>query len=222
MQHPGLKFAPQLTRHFFINVSNISIRRRLYLCLVRSQICYGSQIWSPQSVTLVKRMERLQRRATKYILNLPFRCETTYIQRLDLVGLLPLCYWYEYLDMITFYKLTHGIMTIDTELLPSPTSDNRRETRSSDPSHSSFTTTQCKTTTYQRSFLNRTKRLWNTLPKHVTNNNNTFGEYKNSLFKYYKSAVKNIFDVDDPRTWKSICLLCNKSRNLSCQISCCF
>ena len=33
---------------------------------------------APQSVALVKRMESLQRRATKYILNLPFRCDTTY------------------------------------------------------------------------------------------------------------------------------------------------
>ena len=48
--------------------------------------------------------------------------------------------------------------------------------------------------------------------------NINLGQFKN---KYYKLALEDVFDVDDPRTWKSICLSCNKSRNLSCQISCC-
>ena len=81
---------------------------------------------------------------------------------------------------------------------------------------------KCKTTTYQRSFLNRTKRLWNVLPKSLTGNNISLGQFKNRLSKYYKLALEDVFDVDDPRTWKSICLSCNKSRNLSCQISCCY
>ena len=137
-------------RRSTLNIKDITVRRRLYLCLVRSQLCYGSQIWAPQSVTLIKRVERLQRRATKYILNLPFRCDTTYNQRLILLDLLPLCYWHEFLDMVTFYKLTHGIMTIDNNLIQSSHNNNRRETRSCNPNHLSITTAQCKTTTYQR------------------------------------------------------------------------
>jgi hypothetical protein len=40
----------------------------------------------------------------------------------------PLCYWHEFLDMVTFYKLTHGIMTIDNNLIQSSPNNNRRET----------------------------------------------------------------------------------------------
>ena len=209
-------------RRSTLNINDTIVRRRLYLCLVRSQLCYGSQIWAPQSVALVKRMESLQRRATKYILNLPFRCDTTYNERPTLLDLLPLCYWHEFLDMVTFYKLTHGIMTIDNNLLqPSPdNNNNRRETTSFDLNHLSFTAAQCRTSTYQRSFLNRTKKIWNVLPKSLTNNNISLGQFKNGLCKYYKSALKDVFDVDNPKTWKSICLSCNKSRNLSCQMSC--
>ena len=47
-------------------------------------------------------------------------------------------------------------------------------------------------------------------------------QFKSGLYKYYQLAVKNVFDVDDPRTWKSICLSCNKCCNLSCEISCCY
>ena len=126
--------------------------------------------------------------------------------------------------MVTFYKLTHGIMTIDNNLIQSSLNNNRRESRSSNPNHLSIKDhylhnarplpAQCKTTTYQRSFLNRTKRLWNVLPKSLTSNNISLGQFKNGLSKYYKLALEDVFDVDDPRTWKSICLSCNKSRNI--------
>ena len=73
-----------------------------------------------------------------------------------------------------------------------------------------------------KSFLSRTKRLWDILPKSLTSNNNSLGQLKNRLFKYYELAVDDVFVVDYPRTWKSICLSCDKSRNLSRQISCCY
>jgi hypothetical protein len=64
-------------RRSTLDTKTISVRRTLYLSLVRSQLCYGSQVWAPQSVNLIKRTERVQRRATKYILDLPFFCEVS-------------------------------------------------------------------------------------------------------------------------------------------------
>ena len=209
-------------RRATLNIKDIAVRRTLYLSLVRSQLCYGSQIWAPQTVTLIKQAERTHRRATKYVLDLPFRCDTIYQQRLLLLDLIPLCYWHEFLDIVLFYKLINGHVSIDTNLLPSTTNNNRRETRSSDIDHLKFSTNRCKTTTYQRSYLNRTTRLWNILPKELTGINISLTQFKSGLYKYYQLAVKNVFDVDDPRTWKSICLSCNKCRNLSCEISCCY
>ncbi len=142
----------------------------LYLTLVRSQLCCGSQVWAPQSVTMIKCTERIQRRASKYILGLPFRTDTSYKQTLLLLkNALPLCYWHEFLDMVLYFKLIHGIMNIDIQLLPSPNS-NGRETRSSDPNHQTFTTKQCKTTTYQKSF-EQINKVWNVLPKALRSNN---------------------------------------------------
>ena len=154
-------------------------------------------------------------------IDLPFRCDTIYQQRLLLLDLIPLCYWHEFLDIVLFYKLIHGHVSIDTNLLPSTTNNHRRETRLSDTDHLKFSTNRCKTTTYQRE-QNRTTRLWNILPKELTGINISLTQFKSGLFKYYQLAVKNVFDVDDPRTWKSICLSCNKCRNLSCEISCCY
>jgi hypothetical protein len=42
------------------------------------------------------------------------------------------------------------------------------------------------------------------------------------VYQVLQVSAGRLFDVDDPRTWKSICLSCNKSRNLSCHISCCY
>jgi hypothetical protein len=207
-------------RRSTLDIKSISVRRTLYLSLVRSQLCYGSQVWAPQSVNLIKRTERVQRRATKYILDLPFFCEVSYNQRLDMLDLIPVCYWHEFLDMVFFFKCTHGMIVINNDLLP--TIQNReRATRSTDPNCLMFTTNKCKTTTYQKSFLTRSTRVWNILPKGLTDKNTTFNGFKSGLLKYYKSALRNVYDAEDPRTWKSICLSCNTSRNLSCPISCC-
>ncbi len=208
-------------RRSTLDIKNTTVLRTLYLSLVRTQLCYGSQIWAPQTITAIQQAERLQRRATKFVLDLPFRCNTTYEERLLQLDLIPLSYWHEYLDMIFFFKLIHGIITIDNNLLPSPT-NNSRVTRSSSPTHLSFITTRCKTTTYQKSYLSRSTRLWNTLPNELTGNNISLNGFKCGLIKYYKSALRDVYDVNDPRTWKSICLSCNMSRNLSCKITCCY
>ena len=52
-------------RRSTLDIKTISVRRTLYLSLVRSQLCYGSQVWAPQTINLIKRIERVQRRATK-------------------------------------------------------------------------------------------------------------------------------------------------------------
>ena len=80
------------------------IRTALYKTLVRSHFVYSSQVWSPQSVALILDLQKVQRRATRFILSLPFQSETSYKDRLLLTGLLPLCYWHEYLDLVYFFK----------------------------------------------------------------------------------------------------------------------
>ena len=48
-------------------------------------------------------------------------------------------------------------------------------------------------------------------------------QFKNLLFKYYILALENIYDVEDPRTWKSVCIKCNSARSLmNSPLTCCF
>ena len=49
-------------------ITNIKVRRTLYLSLVKSQLSYAAVVWSPASVKLRTILERVQRRATRWIL----------------------------------------------------------------------------------------------------------------------------------------------------------
>ena len=84
---------------------NQVVRKPLYLAIVRSGMAYCSQLWAPQTVANIQHLERVQRRATKFILSLPYVTDVQYKSRLQLTGLLTICYWHQYLDMTYLYKL---------------------------------------------------------------------------------------------------------------------
>ena len=63
-------------------------RKLLYLSLVRSNLAYRSQVWVTQAVYLILDIERIQRRATKFTLSLPYRSVVSYEPRLLKIGLL--------------------------------------------------------------------------------------------------------------------------------------
>ena len=56
-----------LRRSFTCNV--LSVRKRLYISLVRSQLSYGSQVWRPSLIKDIVNLERVQRKASKYFLS---------------------------------------------------------------------------------------------------------------------------------------------------------
>ena len=93
---------------------NIYEGEHLYLTLVRSHLAYASPVWSPQNATVYMELECIQRRATKFILALPFRTDESYKSRLKTtLKLLPLCYRHEYLDILFLVKCAHGLIKSD-------------------------------------------------------------------------------------------------------------
>ena len=49
-------------------LKDVSLRRTLYLSLVKSQLSYATHVWSPAQVGLKANIERVQRRPTRWIL----------------------------------------------------------------------------------------------------------------------------------------------------------
>ena len=199
-------------------------KRSIYLTIIRTHIGYATQVWAPQTVEQIKKLEQVQRRATKYILNLPFNCEVSYKDRLIQCNLTPLTYWHEYLDMVFYFKLINKLITLDTAFLPKLNTPMRTTRMSIISEGTKFEERRCRTETYRISYLMRSTRTWNVLPKEITQTYSTssLATFKNNLKEYYYTALKLTFDPDDPRTWKTICVKCNCARSLLDKISCCF
>ena len=76
-------------------------RKKLYISLVCSQLIYCSQVWRPHLIKDISALERVQRRATKFILN---DYSMDYKNRLLDLHILPLMYIYEINDIMFFVK----------------------------------------------------------------------------------------------------------------------
>ena len=203
-------------------ITDIKIRRTLYLSIVRSTLGYATQVWSPQSIDLITRTERIQRRATKFILKLPYVCGETYKDRLISLNLLPITYWHEFLDIMFFFKAINNIITVSNEVLPQPIIPSRLTRTSVDTNVLSFRPRKCKTLTYQRSFFIRVIRTYNCLPESLRQKDLSLVRFRTLLLDYYHNAVKTSYDVDDARTWRTVCLKCNTSRKLMQPLTCCY
>ena len=78
----------------------VTVKKQLYVSLVRSNLEYCSQIWSGTTKQNVIKLERVQRSATRYILSYPVN--KNYTARLNELNLLPLSYRREMQDIIFF------------------------------------------------------------------------------------------------------------------------
>ena len=64
---------------------------------------------------------------------------------------------------------------------------------------------KCKTTTYQKSFLIRTSRIWgNFLADEVDLSSSTLASFKSVIFNYFKSALAVSCVCEDPRSSNSV------------------
>ena len=109
-----------------------------------------------------------------------FSLQASYEQRLKKLKLLPISYWHEYLDMMFLFKVSCGAINLPRSFLPTQNL-NVRTTRSVQPNCLQFCTKKCYTETYQQSYTIRSTRIWNTLPKLITNKSNSLYTFKKYL-----------------------------------------
>ena len=88
-------------------ITDTKVRRTRYLALVKSQLCYATEVWSPSNAKLQILLERVQRRATRWILRTKVG-ELSYEDRLKSLNLLPLTYDREIRDLVLVYKCIFG------------------------------------------------------------------------------------------------------------------
>ena len=156
---------------------------------IRSHFVYSSQVWSPQSVALILDLKKVQRRATRFILSLPFQSETSYKDRLLLTGLLPLYYWHEYLDLVYFFK---ALKSNDPNIV---VKSSGRVTRHNSTKNILTNVPRVNTLTFQNSYFNRAPRTYNCSPSYIRDADVTIGQFKSYLLKYYHEMTELIYDI---------------------------
>ena len=143
-------------------LTDVKVRRSLYLALVKSQMSYATEVWSPSHSTLKKKAERVQRRATRWILQIK-QGELSYKGRLIHLDLLPLTYDHDVKDLVFLYKALYGYIDIDISFIKSVSRGHTRRSQSSDIKY--LETPFCKSAMYQSSFFNCSIELWNQICK---------------------------------------------------------
>ena len=79
------------------------VKFQRYVSHIRSILEYCSPIWSPANVKDILLLERVQRHATKYILN--NYSDFSYAERCIKLSILPLCFRREIIDLFFFFLI---------------------------------------------------------------------------------------------------------------------
>ena len=168
-------------------------------------------------------MERVQRCATKFILKLPFRTKVSYKNRLLKVGLLPVTYWLEILDLGLYFCILKGETFPDNDLVK--IKQQVESTRHNNTQSGILPETRrAKTVSFQNSFFVRTSRIRNCLTPSESDLSQSAAVFKRSPIRKYNSLLVDVYDPNNGITLKSNCVKCRANRNLAyvLQRPCCF
>ena len=180
--------------------SNILLKKSLYLLLCRSYMAYCPQIWRPHLTQDSRAIERLQRRATKYILT---PC-LDYKSRLVNLSILPLTLWLEFLDILLLIKLLKDppdnfqldqyINLVSSSIVTRSSSSLKLCTVDS---HAP------RLNTTRHFYFNRVTRLWNHLPP--LDLNLSIASLKHQIHDLFWNYFLVNYDTEIPCTWYISC-----------------
>jgi hypothetical protein len=152
-------------------------KKSAYTTLIRPQLEYASSVWDPLYKTEIDELEKVQRRAIRFIKNSHDRTASVTSMQNELK--LPTLQQRRQLSRLTiFYKAVNNEVAVD---LPDYLLISVRETRSYH--HTLFTRISTRKNTYKYSYIPRTTSEWNDLPPDI-NDQSTVQSFKTALEDY--------------------------------------
>ena len=140
-------------------LKDVNTPRTLYYALVRSHLEYCTIVWSPHRARNINKLERIQRRASKFIL----KTDDDYETRKDKLNLSSLEDRRFFFDVLFFYKVLNGFVNIDiSPLIDFYSHSDRYSLRGRD--NLSLKKQFSRTDVFKFSYFNRIVDLWNSLP----------------------------------------------------------
>ena len=144
-----------------LSACSADVKARSYLSLVRPQLEYGSEAWNPHANNDVKRLENIQRQATRFVFQ-DFRRTTSVtplIQQLQWDSLQTRRLLNQ---SVMFYKIQHQLINISFSPHFQHVSSSIRRNNSL-----CYQQPNSNVDVYAYSFYPRTIRIWNRLPEAV-------------------------------------------------------
>jgi len=171
-----------LIRRTCLGSKDIETPKVLYCTLVRSQVEYGSVEWSPHTARNIDKLERKQRRGTKFILG---KRNFTYDECLKCLNLLSLEKRRYLFDVTFLYNAFNGYLNVDVfPFLNFYSQDDARRFRHVDDY--SLKTNFARTTTFKNTY-NRIVEMWNSIPLDIR---------LSSSCAVFKSGMKNFLSEE--------------------------
>jgi hypothetical protein len=189
----------------------VKAKKMAYVSLVRSILETSSQVWSPTDKDNINKLEKVQRKATSYILNNPHVTKPgykNYRDRLLETNLLPLTYRREIADLAFLCTHTNNNNTLDmneflTQNIRNVGATTRTQTRAL-----TYQLPRTKSSQSDNFFPRRVSRLWNSLPdnlRETLNHQTNSTIVKQHILPLYRVELSNLFDPDNTCTWIHTC-----------------
>ena len=154
---------------------------------------YCAPVWRPSLIKDMNSLERLQGRATKYIM---FDFQLDYKSRLVALKLLPLMYRHEYIDVVFFFM--HRDSHFDILNYFSFTSSSTRGS-----SHNKLIHFSLNRFAARHTFFHRFPRLWKSSPP--VNLTLSVAHFKKVIVNYFTDKLINDFNPANAHTLRTVC-----------------
>ena len=182
---------------FFVNDTKRA--RNLYITLVRSLFEHCSTVWRPTTDNLLLKVEAIQKRGIKWILNeesLSYSSEQLYYNRCKQVGILPMSYRFILTDLVLLHNVINELVPLSLPSFLSFYSGHSRlrfcklDTRSlvSSIVPSTKASQATSSNALAKNFFYRSHILWNDLPLDIRETSSP-SSFKNKVKKHLWTKI---------------------------------
>ena len=134
------------------------LRDTAYISLIRPALEYSCSVWHPHKKSNKDKIEKVQRRAARFVSN-NFRRKASVSEMLHDLGWQSLDGRRQDQRLVLFYKIINGLVSVETEDILTPADSRTRKNHSFKFKHF-----QANCDSYRYSFFPATISSWNNLP----------------------------------------------------------
>ena len=134
------------------------LRDTAYISLIRPALEYSCSVWHPHKKSNKDKIEKVQRRAARFVSN-NFRRKASVSEMLHDLGWQSLDGRRQDQRLVLFYKIINGLASVETEDILTPSDSRTRKNHSFKLKH-----LQANCDSYRYSFFPATISSWNNLP----------------------------------------------------------